>query len=78
MNMEYLQKINLKFEKGLSDGRRETYRPGLIYGKIRMAYDSGYEQGLRIKRVIQKNRGEPHDLGTLLQNRRSKRCFFSR
>jgi len=47
--MEYLQRINSKFERGLIDGQRANYKPGLTYGKIRSAYDAGYREGLKIR-----------------------------
>jgi hypothetical protein len=49
--LEYLRKINEKYNKGVSDGMIELFRPGLIWGKLREQYTAGYKQGRRLKRL---------------------------
>lgn len=51
-NMEYSRRINEKFEKGLADGRKGIYKPGMIlFGVFRKAYLDGHREGKRIRRL---------------------------
>lgn len=56
-NMEFIRRLNEHYDKGLEDGLRRSYKPGLIFGSFRKQYQAGYEQGLRL-RPRQKNKAD--------------------
>ena len=50
--MEYYRKLNEKFDKGFSHGKSgEPSKPGLIYGSLKGAYLSGYQEGQKVYRM---------------------------
>ena len=49
--MNYMERLNWQYVKGLNDGQKSNYRPGSIFGAFHDAYKNGYNQGIKMQKL---------------------------